>query len=282
MDNDDDSLFFLKKALKDDITTNVYFDKILNIKTNNIPEEFRITENNNLEIQNYLKQNTKIDKKQIIEKILEKILDDVEHKIHNILLAKKLEKRKEQDFEIQKQQIFDNNYLTQILLGEINTNIFGYNINNTEELKKYLETYNNNLYKYISDVDKNIKSLSMLSFNTKKIYMNSKTSNKSTYFRTTRNSFLTTNSTNDEIRYDNVETYIHDFFLKQENVYKNSKSKNRFFFFLYIYLKETKFETQNFNTIYRNIKRNMILDILNNYFMINYNKYWDIYYKKIL
>jgi len=97
-------------------------------------------------------------------------------------------------------------------LGEINTNIFGYNINNTEELKKYLETYNNNLYKYISDVDKNIKSLSMLSFNTKKIYMNSKTSNKSTYFRTTRNSFLTTNSTNDEIRYDNVETYIHDFF----------------------------------------------------------------------
>jgi len=98
MDNDDDSLFFLKKALKDDITTNVCFDKILNIKTNNIPEEFRITENNNLEIQNYLKQNTKIDKKQIIEKILEKILDDVEHKIHNILLAKKIRKKKRTRF----------------------------------------------------------------------------------------------------------------------------------------------------------------------------------------
>jgi len=274
---DDDEIFFLKKVLKDDISTNINFNKLLNIKTNNIPEEFRM-EINDSKTLDYLNQNKKVDTKQIIEKILEKILDDVDHKIYNILLSKKIEKRKEQDFELKQQQIFNNNYLTQILAGEINTNIFGYDINNTEDLKKYLEIYNNNLYKYIQDVDKNIKSLSMLSFNVKKIYMNSKTSNKNVYFRTTKNSFLTTNSTNDEIRYDNIETYIHDFFLKQENPYKKTKSKNRFF--LYIYLKETKFETQNFNTIYRNIKRNMILDILNNYFMLNYNKQWDIAYKK--
>jgi len=97
--------------------------------------------------------------------------------------------------------------------------MFGYDINNSDDLKKYLKEYHNLLYNYIENCDKNIKSLSMLAFNNKNIKMLKKEKYVFKIFRDYKKNIITIPTTISNINPDNIETHIDDFFKNQEKEY---------------------------------------------------------------
>jgi len=207
-----------------------------------------------------------------IEKIIKPIIDNVLIKtmgiIKNNILGKEIEKRKELELKKLENMELNNKIMQNILESKEETNMFGYNINNSDELRKYIKEYHNNLNTYIENCEKNIKPSLMLSYNNKIIKMLDKEKYTFKIYNTTkgRKIIIPSNSIQN-IDNNNIETYIDDFFKNQDEKYVIKEKMKKTSLFLYYYLKETKLESLNFKTIYKNIRRCLVIDILNNYFI---------------
>jgi len=167
-----DSDFDLEEILLNDLTLNIINNnnKIENEKTNEEYLKDFYNKTNNLSTQQLNDfNNQKLKTIEIIKPIIDKVLENTDNKIKNIIFGRELERRKQKEINEIEEKKLNNDIMQQILENKKITNMFGYDINNSDDLKKYLKEYHNSLYNYIENCDKNIKSLSMLAFNNKNI-----------------------------------------------------------------------------------------------------------------
>jgi len=129
--------FIIKETLKNDITSNILNNNLKyshrELEKQHLKQflDIRKIENENV---NYNSEKLKIEK--IIKPIIDNVLIKTMGIIKNNILGKEIEKRKELELKKLENMELNNKIMQNILESKEETNMFGYNINNSDELKK--------------------------------------------------------------------------------------------------------------------------------------------------